>query len=101
MGLFTYKTSKHKSIYFLMEGSLSCIWSVWNLSLSSVFALMITVPIVATERASAKFVFTHFNNHNNAGIHNNLYIFVLGLLWANTHCQDTTRQHIWCIKIIK
>jgi hypothetical protein len=43
---------------------------------------MIIVPVVATERASAKFVFTHFNNDNSAGIHNNLYIFVLGLLMS-------------------
>ena len=43
---------------------------------------MIAVPVVATERASAKFVFTHFNTDNSAGIHSNLYIFVLGLLMS-------------------
>ncbi|VAH77388.1 unnamed protein product [Triticum turgidum subsp. durum] len=47
-----------------------------------VFVLMIAVPAVATERASAKFVFTHFNTDNSAGIHSNLYIFVLGLLMS-------------------
>uniref|UniRef100_A0A453F135 Amino acid transporter transmembrane domain-containing protein n=1 Tax=Aegilops tauschii subsp. strangulata TaxID=200361 RepID=A0A453F135_AEGTS len=47
-----------------------------------VFVLMIAVPAVATERASAKFVFTHLNTDNSAGIHNNLYIFVLGLLMS-------------------
>jgi hypothetical protein len=43
---------------------------------------MIAVPTVATERASAEFVFTHFNTKNDAGIHSNLYIFVLGLLMS-------------------
>ena len=43
---------------------------------------MIAVPVVATERASAKFVFTHFNTDNSAGIHSHLYIFVLGLLMS-------------------
>jgi hypothetical protein len=52
--------------------------------LSSVgaFVLMFAAPIVATERASAKFVLTHFNTDNSAGIHSNLYIFVLGLLMS-------------------
>jgi hypothetical protein len=49
---------------------------------SCVFVLMIAVPVVATERASAKYVFTHFNTGNSAGIHSNLYIFVLGLLMS-------------------
>ena len=44
--------------------------------------MMIAVPTVATERASAKFVFTNFNTDNSAGIHSNLYIFVLGLLMS-------------------
>ncbi|RLM69591.1 hypothetical protein C2845_PM17G01130 [Panicum miliaceum] len=43
---------------------------------------MIAIPVVATERASAKFVFTHFSTDNSAGIHSNLYIFVLGLLMS-------------------
>jgi len=47
-----------------------------------VFVLMIAVPTVATERASAEFVFTHFNTDNGAGIRSNLYIFVLGLLMS-------------------
>ena len=49
---------------------------------SGVFILMIAVPVFATERASAKYVFTHFNTDNSAGIHINLYIFVLGLLMS-------------------
>lgn len=49
---------------------------------SGVFVLMILIPTVATERASAKFVFTHFNTENGVGIHNKFYIFVLGLLMS-------------------
>ncbi|XP_047054418.1 amino-acid permease BAT1 homolog [Lolium rigidum] len=54
--------------------------AAWNML--GVFVLMIAVPTVATERASAKFVFTHFNTDNSAGIHSSLYIFVLGLLMS-------------------
>ncbi|KAJ1284233.1 hypothetical protein BS78_03G189300 [Paspalum vaginatum] len=54
--------------------------AAWNML--GVFVLMIAVPTVATERASAEFVFTHFNTDNGAGIHSNLYIFVLGLLMS-------------------
>jgi hypothetical protein len=43
---------------------------------------MILIPSVAKERASAKFVFTHFNTDNGDGINNKLYIFVLGLLMS-------------------
>uniref|UniRef100_A0A0R0DYG2 Amino acid permease/ SLC12A domain-containing protein n=2 Tax=Glycine subgen. Soja TaxID=1462606 RepID=A0A0R0DYG2_SOYBN len=41
---------------------------------------MIVIPSVATERASAKFVFTHFNTENGEGINSKPYIFLLGLL---------------------
>ncbi|KAG2614751.1 amino-acid permease BAT1 homolog isoform X2 [Panicum virgatum] len=68
--------------------SLSITWlsffgqfaALWNML--GVFVLMIAVPVVATERASAKFVFTHFNTDNSAGIHSHPYIFVLGLLMS-------------------
>ena len=43
---------------------------------------MIVIPTVATERASAKFVFTHFNTENGAGVNSKLYIFILGLLMS-------------------
>lgn len=43
---------------------------------------MILIPLVATERASAKFVFTHFNTDNGEGISSTIYIFVLGLLMS-------------------
>lgn len=43
---------------------------------------MILIPCVATEKASAGFVFSHFNTQNDAGIHSKVYIFVLGLLMS-------------------
>ncbi|CAI9756044.1 unnamed protein product [Fraxinus pennsylvanica] len=56
-------------------GQLAAAWNVLG-----VFVLMILIPSVATERASAKFVFTHFNTDNGEGINSRIYIFVLGLL---------------------
>ncbi|WOK93043.1 amino-acid permease [Canna indica] len=58
-------------------GQFAALWNVLG-----VFVLMILIPTVATQRASAKFVFTHFNVENDAGIHSKLYIFVLGLLMS-------------------
>ncbi|KAF9591864.1 hypothetical protein IFM89_008910 [Coptis chinensis] len=58
-------------------GQLSALWNVVG-----VFVLMILIPLVSTERASAKFVFTHFNTDNGDGIQNKFYIFVLGLLMS-------------------
>ncbi|KAH1231080.1 Amino-acid permease BAT1 [Glycine max] len=52
------------------------------LFLHGVFVLMIVIPSVATERASAKFVFTHFNAENGEGINSKPYIFLLGLLMS-------------------
>lgn len=43
---------------------------------------MILIPAVATERASAEFVFTSFNTDNGDGINSRVYIFVLGLLMS-------------------
>lgn len=43
---------------------------------------MILIPLVATERASARSVFTDFNADNGKGINNRFYIFVLGLLMS-------------------
>ncbi|XP_021912206.1 amino-acid permease BAT1 isoform X2 [Carica papaya] len=54
--------------------------AAWNLV--GVMVLMILIPSVATERASAKFVFTHFNTDNGDGISSKAYIFVLGLLMS-------------------
>ncbi|PON34189.1 Amino acid/polyamine transporter, partial [Parasponia andersonii] len=58
-------------------GQLAAAWNVVG-----VLVLMILIPSVATERASAKFVFTHFNTDNGEGIGSTVYIFVLGLLMS-------------------
>ncbi|XP_062110018.1 amino-acid permease BAT1 homolog isoform X2 [Humulus lupulus] len=58
-------------------GQLAAAWNIVG-----VFVLMILIPSVATERASAKFVFTHFNTDNEKGIGSTIYIFVLGLLMS-------------------
>ncbi|XP_016486090.2 amino-acid permease BAT1 homolog [Nicotiana tabacum] len=58
-------------------GQFAAAWNVLG-----VFLLMILIPVVATERASAKFVFTNFNTENEGGIGNKVYIFVLGLLMS-------------------
>ncbi|CAL0316405.1 unnamed protein product [Lupinus luteus] len=44
--------------------------------------LMILIPCVATERASASFVFTNFNTDNGVGISSRPYIFLIGLLMS-------------------
>ena len=49
-----------------------------------VFVLMILIPSVATERASVKFVFTHFYSDIGEGINSKPYIFLLG-------------NRVWCI----
>ncbi|XP_028092986.1 amino-acid permease BAT1 homolog isoform X1 [Camellia sinensis] len=54
--------------------------ALWNLI--GVFVLMILIPTVAKEKASAKFVFTFFNTDNGDGINSKVYIFVLGLLMS-------------------
>ncbi|KAL4351407.1 hypothetical protein GQ457_06G005170 [Hibiscus cannabinus] len=54
--------------------------AAWNLL--GVVVLMILIPMVATQRASAEFVFTHFNTDNGEGIGSKVYIFVLGLLMS-------------------
>ncbi|XP_004497031.1 amino-acid permease BAT1 homolog isoform X4 [Cicer arietinum] len=58
-------------------GQLGAIWNVLG-----VFVLMILIPSVATERASAKFVFTHFNADNGNEINSRPYMFLLGLLMS-------------------
>ncbi|GKV47308.1 hypothetical protein SLEP1_g54220 [Rubroshorea leprosula] len=54
--------------------------AAWNLL--GVCVLMVLIPCIATERASAKFVFTYFNTDNGEGISSKVYIFVLGLLMS-------------------
>ncbi|XP_057963184.1 amino-acid permease BAT1 homolog isoform X1 [Malania oleifera] len=54
--------------------------AAWNLV--GVFVLMVLIPMVSTERATTKFVFTHFNTDNGDGINSRVYIFFLGLLMS-------------------
>ncbi|KAI4357735.1 hypothetical protein L6164_001666 [Bauhinia variegata] len=54
--------------------------AMWNLI--GLLLLTILIPSVVTERASFKFVFTHFNTDNGYGISSRPYIFVLGLLMS-------------------
>ncbi|CAL1372556.1 unnamed protein product [Linum trigynum] len=49
---------------------------------SGILFLHASSQLSQTERTSAKFVFTHFNNDNGDGINNKLYFFVLGLLMS-------------------
>ncbi|KAL9665290.1 hypothetical protein QQ045_020705 [Rhodiola kirilowii] len=63
--------------YLSFLGQLAAAWNVLG-----VFLLMLLIPLVATERASPKFVFTYFNTDNGEGINNKVYIFVLGLLMS-------------------
>ncbi|KAG6396600.1 hypothetical protein SASPL_142753 [Salvia splendens] len=58
-------------------GQVAAAWNVLG-----VFVIMILIPLVATEKASAEFVFTDFNTENGKGINNKMYIFVLGLLMS-------------------
>lgn len=63
--------------YLSFFGQLSAAWNILG-----VFLLMILVPTITTEKASADFVFTHFNTDNGKGISSKVYIFVLGLLMS-------------------
>ncbi|XP_010279389.1 PREDICTED: amino-acid permease BAT1 homolog isoform X2 [Nelumbo nucifera] len=65
-----------------VDFSLAQLIQVIILLSTGVFVLMILIPMVATEKASAKFVFTHFNKDSGEGIHSKLYILVLGLLMS-------------------
>uniref|UniRef100_A0ACD5XD02 Uncharacterized protein n=1 Tax=Avena sativa TaxID=4498 RepID=A0ACD5XD02_AVESA len=58
-------------------GQLGVFWNV-----AGVFVLVILIPSVAKERASAKFIFTHFNTDNGMGIHSKPYILAVGLLMS-------------------
>ncbi|KAL8137972.1 hypothetical protein V2J09_003973 [Rumex salicifolius] len=58
-------------------GQLAAGWNIFG-----VFVLMVLIPTAAKERASAEFVFTHFNADNGKGINNKLYIFLIGLLMS-------------------
>ncbi|XP_062109728.1 amino-acid permease BAT1 homolog [Humulus lupulus] len=58
-------------------GQLAAAWNIVG-----VFVLIILIPSIATERASVKYVFTHFNTDNGQGIGDSVYIFIMGLLMS-------------------
>ena len=58
-------------------GQLGAFWNV-----AGVFVLVILVPSVAKQRASAEFIFTHMNTDNGMGIHSKAYILAVGLLMS-------------------
>ncbi|KAL8150716.1 hypothetical protein V2J09_020524 [Rumex salicifolius] len=63
--------------YLSLLGQFAAAWNFLG-----VFVLMLVIPLVAKERASAEFVFTYFNTDNGDGIDGKVYIFVLGLLMS-------------------
>lgn len=64
--------------------------------------LTILIPLVAKERASAKFVFTYFNTDNGDGINSEAYIFVLGLLMSQYTLSgyDASAHMVSCIVLL-
>ncbi|KAD3642311.1 hypothetical protein E3N88_31535 [Mikania micrantha] len=77
-------------------GQLAAVWNILG-----VFFLMICIPVVSKEKASAEFVFTHFNTDNGAGIDSKPYIFLIGLLMsqytltgydASAHMSEETKS---------
>ncbi|KAK1437645.1 hypothetical protein QVD17_03439 [Tagetes erecta] len=77
-------------------GQLAAAWNILG-----VFFLMICIPLVAKQRASAEFVFTHFNTDNGEGINSKPYIFLIGLLMsqytltgydASAHMSEETKS---------
>ncbi|PKU60689.1 amino-acid permease BAT1 homolog [Dendrobium catenatum] len=98
------------AVFLIIHGTINSIsvkWvsfccqlgAIWNVI--GVFLLTILIPVVATEKASPQFVFAHFNAENDVGIHNQFYIFVLGLLMsqysmggydASVHMSEETKN---------
>ncbi|CAL4952751.1 unnamed protein product [Urochloa decumbens] len=80
-------------------GQLGAFWNV-----AGVFLLVILIPSVAKERASAEFIFTHFNTENGMGIHSKPYILAVGLLMSqyssigydtSAHMSEETKNADW------
>ncbi|OVA14247.1 Amino acid/polyamine transporter I [Macleaya cordata] len=76
--LFIHAIANSLPIHWLsLFGQFAAAWNIIG-----VFVLMILIPVVATEKASARFVFTHFNTDNGEGIQSKPYIFVVGFLMS-------------------
>ncbi|TVU34714.1 hypothetical protein EJB05_16561 [Eragrostis curvula] len=74
----------------------------WNTA--GVFVLVILIPMVAKERASLEFIFTHFNTENGMGVSNKVYILAMGLLMSqysllgydtSAHMTEETKNADW------
>nr|CAB3475408.1 unnamed protein product [Digitaria exilis] len=72
----------------------------WNAAV----VLVILIPSVAKERASAHFIFTHFNTDDGMGIQDKAYILAMGLLMsqysllgydASAHMTEETKKADW------
>ncbi|XBI68501.1 hypothetical protein VPH35_047697 [Triticum aestivum] len=80
-------------------GHLGAFWNT-----AGAFVLVIMIPVVAKERASVEFIFTHFNTDNDMGIHDKAYILAVGLLTsqysllgydASAHMIEETKNADW------
>ncbi|KAF8646978.1 hypothetical protein HU200_065491 [Digitaria exilis] len=85
--------------YMAWVGQLGAFWDV-----AGMFVLVIVIPAVAKERASAGFIFTHFNVDDGTGIKDKAYILALGLLMsqysivgydASAHMTEETKNADW------
>ncbi|KAF8646980.1 hypothetical protein HU200_065493 [Digitaria exilis] len=74
----------------------------WNAA--GIVVLVILIPSVAKERASAHFIFTHFNTDDGMGIQDKAYILAMGLLMsqysllgydASAHMTEETKKADW------
>ncbi|CAD6228250.1 unnamed protein product [Miscanthus lutarioriparius] len=113
-----YLASKYVvlAIYFVililhgLINSLSINWlaffgqlgAFWNLA--GVFVLTVLVPVVAKERASMEFMFTHCYTDDTVGIHSKVYILGIGLLTSqysllgydiSAHMSEETKNAEW------
>ncbi|KAL6613820.1 hypothetical protein ACP70R_036090 [Stipagrostis hirtigluma subsp. patula] len=90
--------------------SLPIQWLAWFgqlgafCNVTGIFVLVILIPAVAKERASMKFIFTHFNTDNGMGLHSKAYILAVGLLMsqysvlgydASVHMTEETKNADW------
>uniref|UniRef100_M8CZR3 Putative amino-acid permease n=1 Tax=Aegilops tauschii TaxID=37682 RepID=M8CZR3_AEGTA len=77
-------------------GHLGAFWNT-----AGAFVLVIMIPVVAKERASVEFIFTHFNTDNGMGIHDKAYILALGLLTSQYSLlgYDASAHMLYCLNV--
>ncbi|CAO1943001.1 unnamed protein product [Urochloa humidicola] len=85
--------------YMAWFGQLGAFWNA-----AGIIVLVILIPAVAKERASAGFIFTHFNVDDSTGIKDKVYILSVGLLMsqysvigydASAHMTEETKNADW------